>query len=137
MITKMTHVSIYVLDKDEAIRFYTETLGFSVSQDMEMPNGYRWVTLRPPEQDNLDIILMDTADDENLSEEQLEQLKGLIKAGALGASVFVTQDCRKTYDEYKSRGVTFITEPKEQFYGVEALMPDNSGNWFSMTGPKE
>jgi hypothetical protein len=26
-----------------------------------------------------------------------------------------------------------MKEPKEEFYGVEALFKDNSGNWFSLT----
>ena len=36
----------------------------------------------------------------------------------------------------KAKGVEFASPPKEQFYGVEAIMKDNSGNWFSMTEPK-
>ncbi|MFZ6008777.1 MAG: VOC family protein, partial [Bacteroidota bacterium] len=40
--------------------------------------------------------------------------------------------------ELKAKGVEFMSEPKEQFYGIEALFKDNSGNWFSLTEhPKE
>ncbi len=42
----------------------------------------------------------------------------------------------KTYEELKAKGVEFLSPPKEQFYGVEAILKDNSGNWFSMTEPQ-
>lgn len=42
-------------------------------------------------------------------------------------------DCRKTHEELR---VEFIQPPTERFYGVEALMKDNSGNWFNMTESK-
>jgi predicted enzyme related to lactoylglutathione lyase len=47
--------------------------------------------------------------------------------------VFNTDDCRKTCEELKSRGVEFVSPPKEQGYGIEAIFKDNSGNWFSLT----
>ena len=44
-----------------------------------------------------------------------------------------TNNCRATYAELKAKGVAFMSEPKEQLYGIEALFKDNSGNWFSLT----
>ena len=55
----------------------------------------------------------------------------------MGAGAFYTPDCRATYEELKAKGVVFKSEPKEQFYGIEAIITDGSGNWFSMTQPKE
>jgi catechol 2,3-dioxygenase-like lactoylglutathione lyase family enzyme len=136
MIDKMSHVSVYVLNQEEAIKFYTEKLGFKISMDQTMPNGYRWVTLNPPEQNDLEIILMEPSTDQGLTQEQVKNLRTLIAEGALGAGVFHTSDCRKTYQEYKSRGVEFIKEPTEEFYAVEALFKDNSGNWYSLTQEK-
>ena len=52
------------------------------------------------------------------------------------SGVLQTPDCLATYEELKAKGVEFTSPPKEQFYGVEAVMKDNSGNWFSMTEPK-
>ena len=53
------------------------------------------------------------------------------------AGVLKTDDCRKTYEELKANGVEFVQEPQDRFYGIEALMKDNSGNWFSMTQHKK
>ena len=42
----------------------------------------------------------------------------------------------KTFEELKAKGVEFVSEPKDQFYGVEAVFKDPFGNWFSLTQPK-
>jgi predicted enzyme related to lactoylglutathione lyase len=55
----------------------------------------------------------------------------------LGAGAFHTDDCRGTYEELKSKGVQFVSEPAARPYGIEAVFKDNSGNWFSLTEPNE
>lgn len=66
-------------------------------------------------------------------EQTATQLRDLIQKVKLGSGVFETNDCRATYEELKAKGVEFTSEPKEQFYGTEALFKDNSGNWFSLS----
>jgi uncharacterized glyoxalase superfamily protein PhnB len=51
----------------------------------------------------------------------------------MGSGVFGTDDCRRTYDTLKARGVEFLQEPTDRFYGTEALFRDPFGNWFSLT----
>jgi hypothetical protein len=70
------------------------------------------------------------------SEDTANQLRELVKQGALGGGVFETPDCQKTYEELKARGVEFMAAPEEKFYGIEAVFKDNSGNWFSLTQRK-
>lgn len=53
----------------------------------------------------------------------------------MGAGVFQTKDCRKTYEELKAKGVEILAPLQGRFYGIEAILKDNSGNWFSMTQP--
>ncbi len=69
--------------------------------------------------------------------DKVAALKNLIQSGSLGAGVMRVDDCRKTYEELRGKGVEFMMPPTERFYGIEALFKDNSGNWFSMTQPKE
>lgn len=138
MITRLSHYTIYVLDQDEAYDFYVKKLGFEVVTDAKMDNGFRWLTVRPKDQKDSEIVLMPVKAGFMFDEETAEQLRSLIKKGKLGAGVFETNDCRATYAELKAKGVEFMSEPKEQFYGVEALFKDNSGNWFSLgEHPKE
>ena len=68
-----------------------------------------------------------------MDEDAAEQLKALVAKGALGPGAFSTENCRNTYADLRDRGVTFLSEPTERSYGIEATMRDNSGNWFSMT----
>jgi hypothetical protein len=63
--------------------------------------------------------------------------KYYLKKDRMGAGVLYTPDCRATYEELKSKGVVFKSEPKEQFYGIEAIVTDGCGNWFSMTQTTE
>jgi len=62
-----------------------------------------------------------------------ERCSELIEKGTFGFGVFETADVRKTYAELKARGVQFVREPQERPYGIEAIMKDDSGNWFSLT----
>jgi catechol 2,3-dioxygenase-like lactoylglutathione lyase family enzyme len=50
MITKLSHASIYVNDQDKAYDFYVNKLGFKVNTDVTMDNGFRWLTVNPPDQ---------------------------------------------------------------------------------------
>jgi catechol 2,3-dioxygenase-like lactoylglutathione lyase family enzyme len=136
MIQRMSHASIFVLDQDVAKDFYVNKLGFEVNTDHTMPNGFRWLTVTPKGQPGFEIILMKVAPGPKLQQEDVATMIGLIKKGALGAGAFDTADCRKTYEELKAKGVEFLSEPTEQFYGIEAVFKDPFGNWFSMTQPK-
>jgi catechol 2,3-dioxygenase-like lactoylglutathione lyase family enzyme len=133
MIQRMSHSAIFVLDQEVAKDFYVNKLGFEVNMDQSMPKG----------QPDLQIILMkvapspfDVANVQKIQPQDVETIGGLMKKGAFGAGVFQTADCRKTYEEMKAKGVEFLSAPKDQFYGVEAVFRDPFGNWFSMTQPK-
>jgi len=132
MITKMNHVSIYVLNQDSAYDFYVNKLGFKVHTDASMGPGMRWLTVCPPEQPDLEITLMPITAGMMFTKESAEQMRNLVKNGTFGFGVFECNDIYATYEELKSKGVEFKKAPKEEFYGIEALLTDDSGNWFSL-----
>jgi len=147
MIQKMSHAIIYVLDQDQAKDFYVGKLGFDVKVDQSLPNGFRWLTVAPKGQGDLEIILMKVGsggefakpkDDKNDANNgnDVETVASLIKKGMFSGGAFSTADCRETFEDLKAKGVEFVSEPKDQFYGVEAVFKDPFGNWFSMTQPK-
>jgi catechol 2,3-dioxygenase-like lactoylglutathione lyase family enzyme len=131
MISKLSHTTVWVLDQDEALDFYTQKLGFEVRVDETM-DGFRWLTVSPPDQPDHELILLEPGGP-MMDEDAARQVKELVAKGALGLGAFETKDCKATYAELSSRGVTFLSEPTERFYGIEATFRDNSGNWFSMT----
>jgi len=147
MIQKMSHTTIYVLDQETAKDFYVGKLGFEVKMDHSMPNGFRWLTVAPKGQSDLQIILLKVGSDSefvkmrggNASEDRQKDLEtqiALMKKGMFNAGAFHTADCRRTFTELKAKGVQFVSEPKDEFYGVEAVFKDPFGNWFSLTQPK-
>lgn len=140
MVTKLSHTSLFVSDQEKAYDFYVNKLGFKVHTDVKMDNGMRWLTLNPPEQPDLEIVLVDASGDVSgmgWDTETQQALKILLHKGAMGAGVLHTPDCRAAYEELRAKGVHFKSEPKEQFYGTECIISDGCGNWFSMTQPKE
>jgi catechol 2,3-dioxygenase-like lactoylglutathione lyase family enzyme len=132
MISKMSHVSIYVLNQDSAYDFYVNKLGFKVHTDAPMGEGMRWLTVTPPDQPELEIILSPITEGMMFTKESAATMKELVKKGTFGFGVFECRDIHATYEELKAKGVEFTKEPKKEFYGVEALFKDDSGNWFSL-----
>ena len=123
-------VTVWVLDQDAALHFYTEVLGFEVRTDTTM-DTFRWLTVGPPGQPDFELILA-LPGPPMLDPESAAHIRAMVAKGALGAGVFATDDCRRSYEDLKARGVTFLTEPAERSYGLEATFRDNSGNWFSL-----
>jgi len=130
VITELSHTTIWVLDQDEARDFYTGKLGFEVRIDDRVDN-FRWLTVSPPSQPHHELILLEPGPP-MMDEQTAEQVKRLVAKGVLGPGAFQTDDCRGTYEALSERGVNFLSEPTERFYGIEATLRDNSGNWFSM-----
>ncbi|MBV9465835.1 MAG: VOC family protein [Solirubrobacterales bacterium] len=64
--------------------------------------------------------------------EDAQALLRLVAKGVIGAGVIETDDIRAAYEELKGKGVTFLQEPAERPYGIEAMFRDDSGNWFSL-----
>jgi catechol 2,3-dioxygenase-like lactoylglutathione lyase family enzyme len=137
MIARMSHTTIFVLNQQEALEFYTQKLGFEVRMDQTMEGGFRWLTVGPKTQPDLEIILMEVTPGPMMDDVTAQQFRTLIEKGKMGAGVFQTSDCRKTYEELKAKGVQFLSPPQDRFYGIEAILKDNSGNWFSMTQPAD
>lgn len=140
MITKMSHTSVFVLDQDSAKTFYTETLGFEERFDITMGEefegagaGFRWLTVGPKDQPDLQIIL--SSCDMGRPPEAAAQLRALVASGTIGVGVMQTDDCHRTYKELAAKGVTFLSEPAERPYGIEATLRDDSGNMMSLVQP--
>ncbi|HEY3974128.1 MAG TPA: VOC family protein [Candidatus Sulfotelmatobacter sp.] len=147
MIQKMSHATIYVLDQDLAKDFYVDKLGFDLKADYSAPNGFRWLAVAPKGQTEVEIALLRVgtgADSDRLkggsatetAKKDIEAMAALLKKGWFSAGVFHTADCRKTFAELKAKGVEFVSEPKDEFFGVVAVFKDPFGNWFSMSQPK-
>jgi catechol 2,3-dioxygenase-like lactoylglutathione lyase family enzyme len=127
MLTSINISNVFVLDQDDALKFYVDTLGLEVANDMDL--GFmRWLTVRVPGDPGREILL-EKPGSPAMDEASTEQVRELVTKGATGFAVgFTTDDCRKTYEALRSRGVEFTQEPTEQVYGIDVGLRDPFGN---------
>jgi catechol 2,3-dioxygenase-like lactoylglutathione lyase family enzyme len=135
MITGMSFVSVWVLDQDSAKDFYTKKLGCELTTDLQLDNGMRWLTVRPEGSKGQELLLMDPAHS-MLDATTAEQVRALVAKGALSPGVMATSDCRADHRALSAAGVQFLQEPAVRPYGIEAVLRDDSGNWYSFTQRK-
>jgi catechol 2,3-dioxygenase-like lactoylglutathione lyase family enzyme len=133
MIIGVGLVCVYVLDMDEARSFYVDKLGLHVGVDM-VRDGFRWLTVHSPKQPEVPIMLVDPA---AMDHAAAEQIRSLVATGYLGPGALATDDCWATFHELKAKGVEFIEEPEERFYGIDAGFRDPFGNHWRLTQPKQ
>ena len=115
---RLSLVTIFVRDQDEALRFYTEKLGFEKrADDVQTVPGFRWLTVAPKDQKVPEFVLLKAV--------EKEQVELIGKQSHLG---FSTEDCRGTYEILSARGVKFSSPPEDVGYGVQALFEDLYGN---------
>ena len=131
MIQRLSHTTIWVLDQESARTFYVDKLGFEVRTDQNM-GSFRWLTVGPKAQKDFELILMKVAPGPMVDDAAAEALRLLVKKGALAPGVLETDDCQKTYEELSAKGVKFKGPPRQMPYGLEAVLEDDSGNWFSL-----
>lgn len=133
MIRNVSLLGVWVNDQDEALEFYTGKLGFVLREDVTM-GDYRWLTVGPPDQPDVKVNLQ--LPGPPLDDESAGFIKRMMAKGSMNAGGLNVDDCRKTYDELTAKGVEFVSEPADRPYGVEAVMRDNSGNWWVLVEEK-
>lgn len=134
MFTDINVSQIFVLDQDEALDFYVGKLGLEVHTDQDL--GFmRWLTVNVPGHPER-AILLEEPGPPSMDEETAAQVRELVSKGVMGGWVgFVTDDCRRTYDELSAKGVEFTDGPNEQPYGIDAGIRDPFGNKLRFVQP--
>ena len=119
---RITHTGVFVSDQDEALRFYTETLGFVKKQDV--PAGeFKWLTVvSPDDPDGTELLL-----EPNENPVAQAYQKGLFDQGIPATSFSVT-DIHAEHEKLKSLGVTFSMDPTEMGSVTIAVFDDTCGN---------
>ena len=123
-------VCLVVREYEEAIEFFVEKLGFTLVEDVMVPEqGKRWVVVAPPGAMESRILLARASTPDQRS-----------RVGSqTGGRVFLflhTDDFDRDYESYKSRGVEFVRAPKEEVYGTVAVFKDLYGNLWDLVQPR-
>ncbi len=132
---KIANAQLWVHDQEEALAFYTEKLGMEVRSDVtlaEMGN-FRWLTVGPPGQEDVAIVLMAIPGPPVMDEEATRQVESLMAKGFAGTVFLTTDDCQASYEELKGRGVEFTEPPEQRPYGIDSGFRDPSGNSLRLT----
>ncbi|MFF5294703.1 VOC family protein [Paractinoplanes globisporus] len=133
MIESISLVTVYCLDQSATRDFYVDHLGFEPRVDATM-GEFRWVTIAHPSQPELEVTLM--LPGPPLSPDAAAFIRSQLESGQMGGLGLRVDDCRKTAADLTKAGVTFIQEPSDRPYGVEAVIRDNTGNWLTLVEPK-
>jgi predicted enzyme related to lactoylglutathione lyase len=132
---KVGTAQLWVLDQDEALKFYTEKVGMEVRADVTMAEmgDFRWLTVSPPGQDDFAVVLMAIPGPPVMDGATADQIRELTAKGFAGTVFLETDDCRAAYEELRARGVEFVETPEERPYGIDAGFRDPSGNNIRLT----
>ncbi|MBS1637840.1 MAG: VOC family protein [Bacteroidetes bacterium] len=121
----LAHIALVVRDYDEAIRFYTETLHFTLIEDTVLSDTKRWVLVAPPGSTGTNLLLAKAVGEE----------QGSRVGNQAGGRVFLflyTDNLQRDYTEMKQRGVRFVREPVKEAWGTVAVFADLYGNLWDL-----
>ena len=131
---KIASAHLWVHDQEVALKFWTEKVGMEVREDVSLPGlDFRWLTVGPPGQDEVSIVLMAVPGEPVMDEDTHKQVLDLTAKGFAGTVFLTTENCQKSFDEMRSRGVEFTEEPHEMPYGIDCGFRDPSGNSVRLT----
>ena len=129
MAQNLALIALVVADYDEAIKFYTEKLNFTLVEDTVMSETKRWVVVAPPGSTGCNILLAKAANNEQQTR----------VGNQTGGRVFLflhTDDFWNDYNRMKAEGVTFAREAVEEAWGTVAVFQDLYGNLWDFIQPK-
>ncbi|MGX1267693.1 VOC family protein [Streptomyces phaeoluteigriseus] len=127
--SRIALVTLVVDDYDEAIRFYTEAVGFRLVEDEARPDGSRWVVVRPGgHQEGTGLLLARAKGDTQRSR------VGDQTGGRVGFFLH-TEDFAGDHARMAAAGVTFLEEPRHESYGSVAVFQDLYGTRWDLLQP--
>ena len=119
MIRGIKFVSIPVRDQDASRKFYTEALGFKIGTDQPYTEKQRWIELLVPGADTGLVLFTPEGHEDRI--------------GQFQSIAFWCDDVFATAKMLKSKGVTFVKEPKTESWGTSSVFRDPDGNMFALS----
>ena len=126
-------ICLLVRDYEEAIRFFTHSLGFRLIEDSPSKDrdgrDKRWVRVAPPGSRGTSLLLAKASNEEEFSR----------VGNQTGGRVFLflhTDDFSRDHSAMLAKGVQFLRPPREESYGIVAVFEDLYGNQWDLLQPK-
>ncbi|MFC6841680.1 VOC family protein [Xanthomonas theicola] len=122
-------VALVVPDYDQAIAWYTGTLGFALLEDTALGGGKRWVRVGPAGDAGAGLLLALASDDAQRA------CIGRQTGGRVGFFLH-TDDFHRDHTAMLARGVQFLEAPRDEAYAIVAVFQDPYGNQWDLLEPK-
>jgi catechol 2,3-dioxygenase-like lactoylglutathione lyase family enzyme len=123
---RITLSSVMVDDQEEALKFYTEVLGFTVSKDVKA-GEYRWLTVASPEgPEGVELLLEPTAFP------PAKVYQAALREAGIPATSFASTNINAEYERLTAQGVVFKAPPKQESWGASTMFDDTCGNWIRL-----
>lgn len=128
MTTTLATVTFLVRDYDEAIAWFTKSLGFSLVEDSPQGLGKRWVIVEPSSGKGARLLLAQAASP--------EQASAIGKAAGGRVAFFLhTDNFEVEHARMLAAGIHFREKPRNEAYGKVAVFDDLYGNGWDLIGP--
>jgi catechol 2,3-dioxygenase-like lactoylglutathione lyase family enzyme len=118
-------VTLVVDDYDSAKAFYCGVLGFDCLQDDFLPDGKRWVVVKPKGGAGAGLLLAQAVGDTQKS------AIGNQTGGRVGFFL-KTDDFARDHAMMTAKGVRFLETPRHEAYGTVAVFSDPCGNTWDL-----
>jgi catechol 2,3-dioxygenase-like lactoylglutathione lyase family enzyme len=115
-------------DPEATLRFYRDTLGFEVRNDVEY-RGVHWITVGPADQPDTSIVLYPPVATPGLTEDERRTIAEMMAKGTFATLLLATKDVDGTFERLQAGDVEVVQEPTDQPYGVrDCAIRDPAGN---------
>jgi uncharacterized glyoxalase superfamily protein PhnB len=115
-------------DADAALGFYRDTLGFELRGDVGY-SGMRWLTVGPPGQPDVNLVLHPPAADPGVTDEERRTITEMMAKGTYASIMLSTPDLDATFERLQAGDVDVVQEPTDQDWGSrDCAVRDPAGN---------
>src|SRR5680860_104746 len=132
---KIGTTQLWVDDQEAALEFWTKKVGMELRSDASFPEmgDFRWLTVGPPDQPDMEIVLMAIPGEPVMDSATGDQVRELMGKGFAGTVFLLTDDVQSDYEELSGRGVEFTEKPEKRPYGIDSGFRDPAGNSVRLT----
>ena len=122
--------SVMVDDQDKALKFYTEVLGFATGKDINVGNGFRWITVVAPEgHPDVELALEPNVNPAG------KTFQSALFEQHIAATAFEVDDIEAECKRLKALGVVFTMPPTKAGSISIAVFSDTCGNLIQIYQP--
>ena len=115
-------------DRDAAVAFYCDMLGFELRNDVGY-NGMHWLTVGPPNQPDVNLVLFPPGADPGVTDDERRIIVEMMAKGTYAALLLATKDLDGTFERLLAGDAEIVQEPTQQPYGIrDCAVRDPAGN---------